>query len=206
MDILSDTVSTLSDTFKLKPLQNSNYNYYWFISIFLILYISLSKPKLPVIIRQLFDNSLVRFITLVFILYLNEKNPKNKNIILLMVIGFVFTMQVINKQKTEDMVDNIVNNIVNNQYNTESDKIIPEYTFNCDQYTKLISELELKKTEADVKCLTHDEQIKKIDDELNKTEEQIKGPLRCKRKLIECGKNQGNDCGVEYITCLKSIS
>lgn len=206
MDILSDTVSTLSDTFTLKPLQNSNYNYYWFITLFLILYISLSKPKLPVIIRQLFDNSIFRFTALVLILYLNEKNPQNKNMILLMVVGFIFTMQIVNKQKTEDMVDNIVNNIVNSEYNTESGKIIPEYTFNCDQYSQLISELELKKTEADVKCLTPDEQIKKIDDELKKTEEQIKGPMRCKRNLIECGKNQGNDCGVEYITCLKSIS
>jgi hypothetical protein len=205
MDLLSDTVNTTTESmnFVLKPFVEQQ-TLFTFVSIFLMLYASLTKPKLPIIIRQLFDNPVFRFIVLTLILWRGNKDIKSS---LLIAIGFLLTMQTVNKQKTEDMINNIIYKQYNNNDNftNVNDKIIPDYNFNCDQLGQLLSELSLKKTEAEVKCLSADERIKKIDDELNKTEDQIKGKLRCERNLIECGKNQGNECGIEYIACLNSI-
>lgn len=205
MDLLSDTIDTVSESldFVLKPFVEQQ-TIFTFVSLFLILYASLTKPKLPVIIRQLFDNAVFRFILLTLILWRGNKDIKSS---LMIAIAFVLTMQIANKQKTEDMINNIIYKQYNNidKFTNVDEKIIPDYDFNCDKLGQLISELELKKTEAEAKCLTIDERIKKLDDELNKTEEQIKGPIRCERNLMECSKNQGKDCGDEYIACVNSI-
>ncbi|ULY68525.1 hypothetical protein [Chlorella virus XW01] len=206
MDILSDTVNTATESmnFVLKPFVEQQ-SIFTFVSLFLILYASLAKPKLPIIIRQLFDNAVFRFIVLTLILWRGNKDIKSS---LIMAIGFVLTMQIVNKQKTDDIINNIIYkqyNKVDNFTNT-NDKIIPDYNFNCEQYGLLMSELDLKKTEAQVKCLTEDERIKILENELNKTEDQLKGPIRCERNLIECNKNKGKECGIEYIACINSIN
>lgn len=202
MNLLSDTISETMD-FVLKPLVDQP-TIFTIVSLFLILYGSMAKPKLPIMIRQMFDYALFRFLILSLILWRSNKDIKSS---LLLAIGFVLTMQILNKQKTEELIDNIIYKQYNNVENfTENENIIPNYDFNCEQYEQLISELSLKKSEAEVKCFTPEERIEKLEVEINKTEEQIKGPLICERNLIECHKNNGTNCGKDYIVCLKSIN
>jgi hypothetical protein len=202
MNLLSDTISETMD-FVLKPLVDQP-TIFTFVSLFLILYGSMAKPKLPVMIRQMFDYSLFRFLILSLILWRSNKDIKSS---LLLAIGFVLTMQILNKQKTEELIDNIIYKQYTNVENfTENENIIPDYTFNCDKYDQLMSELSLKKTEAEIKCLTPEQRIKNLEAEINKTENQIKGPLICERNLLECNKNSGKTCGKDYIMCLKSIN
>jgi hypothetical protein len=205
MNILSDSLDTVSESidFVLKPLVEQQ-SVFTFVSLFLILYGSMAKPKLPVMIRQLFDYSIFRFIILSLILWRSNKDIKSS---LLLAIGFVLTMQILNKQKTEDMIDNIIYKQYNIENFTENNEnIIPNFNYNCNQFNQLMSELNLKKTEAEIKCLTHDDRIKNINLELNKTENQIKGPLICEKNLIECNKNKGENCSKNYFDCLKSIN
>jgi hypothetical protein len=213
MDLLSDTVDTVTESmnFVLKPFVEQE-SLFTFVSLFLILYASLAKPKLPVMVRQLFDNAVFRFIVLTLILWRGNKDIKSS---LMIAIGFVLTMQMVNKQKTEDMIQNIIYNQYKvdkftdnedyDEFTNVDEKIIPHYDFSCDKLGQLLSELSLKKTEAEVKCLSADERIRRIDEELNKTEDQLKGKLRCEKNLIECGKNQREECGVEYISCINSL-
>jgi hypothetical protein len=205
MDLLSDTMDTVTESldFVLKPFVEQQ-SLFTFVSLFLILYTSLAKPKLPVLIRQLFDNAVFRFMVLTLILWRGNKDIKSS---LMIAIGFIITMQIVNKQKTEDIINNIIYKQYNNidKFTNVDQKIIPDYDYNCDQFGQLISELELKKTEAEAKCLTIDERIKKLDNELNKTEDQLKGQIRCERNLLECSKNQGVKCGIEYTSCMNSI-
>jgi hypothetical protein len=217
MNLLSDTIDSITEPFNfaLKPLVDSP-TLFTFISLFMILYVSSAKPKLPVIIRQMFDNGVFRFVVLSLILWRSNKDIKSS---IMLAMGFILTLQIANKQKTEDMINNIIYKQYKNMENftdekedydeftnTQNDtKIIPDFNYNCDQFGQLISELSLKKTEAEVKCLSAEERINKIDIELNKTEDQLKGNLRCQKNLIECGKNQGKECGIEYIACLNSI-
>ena len=113
MDLLSDTVNTATESmnFVLKPFIEQQ-TLFTFVSIFLMLYASLAKPKIPIIIRQLFDNAVFRFMVLTLILWRGNKDIKSS---LLLAIGFVLTMQIVNKQKTEDMI----NNIIYKQYNNK---------------------------------------------------------------------------------------
>jgi hypothetical protein len=108
MDLLSDTIDTVSESmnFVLKPLVEQQ-SLFTFLSVFLMLYASLAKPKLPVIVRHLFDNAVFRFLILTLILWRGNKDIKSS---LMIAIGFILTMQIVNKQKTEDMIDNIIYN------------------------------------------------------------------------------------------------
>ena len=93
MDILD---SALSSIFKNKYSST-------IVTIFLIAYASLARPKLPNFITNLFENPIFRVFLLSLIVYRGNKNPK---LSILIAMGFVVTMNIISKQKIFDNFTN----------------------------------------------------------------------------------------------------
>ena len=69
MDFADSVSESLDDI--LVPL-HENKTLYTFVTLFLILYGSLAKPKLPSVIRQLFDNAIFRVMILSLIIIRKE--------------------------------------------------------------------------------------------------------------------------------------
>lgn len=93
MDILD---SALSSIFKNKYSST-------IVTIFLIAYASLARPKLPNFITNLFENPIFRVFILSLIVYRGNKNP---TLSILIAMGFVVTMNIISKQKIFDNFTN----------------------------------------------------------------------------------------------------
>jgi hypothetical protein len=89
----------------LKPL-HSNKTLFTFVTLFLVLYGSLAKPKLPPILRQLFDNAIFRVGILSLILI---KKGSNVNFSLMLAIAYIYTMQMNNMEKTKEKFQSKIN-------------------------------------------------------------------------------------------------
>lgn len=100
----ADSVSESFDNI-LEPL-HENKTLYTFVTLFLILYGSLAKPKLPNTIRQLFDNAIVRVIILSLII-LRKGNELHLSIMI--AVAYIFTMQMNNLEKTKEKFSSKIN-------------------------------------------------------------------------------------------------
>ncbi len=93
----------------LEPL-NESPTLFAFVSMFLVLYGGLAKPKLPYVIRQLFENALFRVGILFLILW---RSNKNTSMSIMLSIGFIITMQMLNEEKNKEKFESISNKINN---------------------------------------------------------------------------------------------
>ena len=64
------------------------------ITLFLTLYISLLGPNLPLVIQNLFNNTIFKIIILFIFIYINNENISPK-ISILIVIAYVLTLEFI---------------------------------------------------------------------------------------------------------------
>jgi len=97
---LMDYADSISESFDniLEPL-HTNKTLYTFITLFLILYGSLAKPKLPNTIRQLFDNAIFRTMILSLILI---RKGNDLHLSIMIAVAYIFTMQINNLEKTKE--------------------------------------------------------------------------------------------------------
>jgi len=75
------------------------------ITLFLTLYISLLGPNLPLVIQNLFNNTIFKIIILFIFIYINNENISPK-ISILIVIAYVLTLEyiyVINSKKLKNI-------------------------------------------------------------------------------------------------------
>ena len=93
----ADSVSESFDNI-LEPL-HENKTLYTFVTLFLILYGSLAKPKLPSVIRQLFDNAIFRVMVLSLILI---RKGNDLHLSIMIAVAYIFTMQLNNMEKTKE--------------------------------------------------------------------------------------------------------
>ena len=89
----------------LEPL-HTNKTLFSFVTLFLVLYGSLAKPKLPPLLRQLFDNAIFRVAVLSLILM---KKGGNINFSLMVAIAYIYTMQLNNQEKTKEKFQSKIN-------------------------------------------------------------------------------------------------
>ena len=97
---LMDFADSVSESFDniLEPL-HENKTLYTFVTLFLILYGSLAKPKLPSVIRQLFDNAIFRVMVLSLILI---RKGNDLHLSIMIAVAYIFTMQMNNMEKTKE--------------------------------------------------------------------------------------------------------
>ena len=97
---LMDFADSVSESFDniLEPL-HENKTLYTFVTLFLILYGSLAKPKLPSVIRQLFDNAIFRVMVLSLILI---RKGNDLHLSIMIAVAYIFTMQLNNMEKTKE--------------------------------------------------------------------------------------------------------
>lgn len=101
---LADSITETLDN-ALEPL-HSNPTLFTFVSLFLILYGSLTKPQLPPIMRQLFDNAIFRVIILSSILL---RKGNDIQLSLMIAIAYVYTIQLNNMEKTKEKFQSKIN-------------------------------------------------------------------------------------------------
>ena len=89
----------------LIPL-HENKTLYTFVTLFLVLYGSLAKPKLPSVIRQLFDNAIFRTMILALIM-INKGNDLHLS--LMIAIAYIYTMQINHLEKTREKFTSKIN-------------------------------------------------------------------------------------------------
>lgn len=76
------------------------------ITLFLLLYVSLIGPNLPLFIQKLFNNTIFKIIILFIFIYINNNNISPK-IAILLVIAYVLTLDyiyIINSKKIKDAI------------------------------------------------------------------------------------------------------
>lgn len=100
----ADSVSESFDNM-LEPL-HENKTLYTFVTLFLILYGSLAKPKLPSVIRQLFDNAIFRVMILSLILF---RKGNDLHLSIMIAVAYIFTMQMNNLEKTKEKFNSKIN-------------------------------------------------------------------------------------------------
>lgn len=69
------------------------------IALFVVLYASNVSPRLPDVVMDLFNNPVFRVFVLFLVAYVANKNPA---VALLVSVGFVVTLNVINRQEAEE--------------------------------------------------------------------------------------------------------
>tara|TARA_B110000908_G_scaffold171663_2_gene235218 strand:- start:236 stop:577 length:342 start_codon:yes stop_codon:yes gene_type:complete len=89
----------------LEPL-HQNKTIFTFVTLFLVLYGSLAKPKLPTVIRQLFDNAIFRTMILSLILL---RKGNDLHLSLMIAVAYIFTLQINNLQKTKEKFESKIN-------------------------------------------------------------------------------------------------
>lgn len=77
------------------------------VSLFLVLYAGMAKPKLPKFIKNAFENPMFRVAVLSLVVYRGNKNPTEA---LMIAVAFTVTMNALNEQKTKESFADIVNN------------------------------------------------------------------------------------------------
>jgi len=104
---LLDFADSITEEFDiiLEPL-HTNKTLFSFVTLFLVLYGSLAKPKLPPILRQLFDNAIFRVVVLSLILM---KKGGNINFSLMVAIAYIYTMHLNNQEKTREKFQSKIN-------------------------------------------------------------------------------------------------
>ena len=103
MDFADSVSESLDDI--LEPL-HQNKTLYTFVTLFLVLYGSLAKPKLPSVIRQLFDNAIFRVMILSLILI---RKDNNLHLSIMIAVAYIFTMQMNNLEKTKEKFSSKIN-------------------------------------------------------------------------------------------------
>ena len=109
---LDELLTTTSESIDelLEPL-NKSPELFAFVSMFLVLYGGLAKPKLPYVLRQMFENALFRVGILFLILW---RSNKNTSLSIMLAIGFTVTMQLLNEEKSKEKFESISNKINQN--------------------------------------------------------------------------------------------
>ena len=104
---LSNFADSVTDSLDdiLIPL-HENKTLYTFVTLFLVLYGSLAKPKLPSVIRQLFDNAIFRTMILALIM-INKGNDLHLS--LMIAIAYIYTMQINHLEKTREKFTSKIN-------------------------------------------------------------------------------------------------
>ena len=82
---------------------------YLLISLFLIFNILITKPILPFFIIKLFQNSIFKFIIILYILY---KSNDDLHLSVFLTLCFLLIMHIINNQKVNEMFDSIKENTI----------------------------------------------------------------------------------------------
>lgn len=77
------------------------------VSLFLVLYAGMARPKLPSFIKDAFENPMFRVAILSLVVYRGNKNPTQA---LMIAIAFTVTMNTLNEQKAKESFTDIVNN------------------------------------------------------------------------------------------------
>lgn len=103
MDFADSVSESLDDI--LVPL-HENKSLYTFVTLFLILYGSLAKPKLPSVIRQLFDNAIFRVMILSLIII---RKGGDLHLSIMIAVAYIFTMQMNNMEKTKEKFSSKIN-------------------------------------------------------------------------------------------------
>ena len=119
-NISARVAKTIDSTINLDELLGNKYLYAG-LAIALAMYGPRLQPKLPVGIRNLFNNSIFRFAVIVLIMYLGNKNLQ---LSLILAIAFCLTMSLVNSQMAaehfEDMVqENFINRTMTEGFYTK---------------------------------------------------------------------------------------
>jgi hypothetical protein len=120
---LSSTVAkTIDSTFKIDELLGNKYLYAG-LAIALAMYGPRLQPKLPLGVRNLFNNAIFRFAVIVLIMYLGNKNLQ---LSLIIAIAFCLTISLVNSQmaaeRFEDMAhENFMNMTMNEGFYDEEE-------------------------------------------------------------------------------------
>ena len=77
------------------------------VSLFLVLYAGMARPKLPSFIKDAFENPMFRVAILSLVVYRGNKNPTQS---LMIAVAFTVTMNTLNEQKAKESFADIVNN------------------------------------------------------------------------------------------------
>jgi len=99
---------------------------YILISLFLISYVGLARPVLPLFMKKLFENILFRSILISYILY---KTNHDLKISVFITIIFLYIMHIINKQNVNEMFKSCNCNLCGNSnctcenFTTKKEKI-----------------------------------------------------------------------------------
>lgn len=78
---------------------HTNKNVLPVLSLFLVVYVALARPKLPNFMVKLFENPVFRLVMISYIIYRGNQDPQ---LSLMIAAGFLITMHMINKQKVEN--------------------------------------------------------------------------------------------------------
>ena len=73
------------------------------LSLFLVLYVALARPKLPNFVAKLFENPVFRFLIISYIMYRGNDDPQ---LSLMIAAAFLITMHMINKQRVNKLTGN----------------------------------------------------------------------------------------------------
>ena len=103
IDFADSVTESMDDV--LRPL-HENKTLYTFVTLFLVLYGSLAKPKLPSVIRQLFDNAIFRTMILSLIM-INKGNDLHLSIMI--AVAYIYTMQLNHFEKTKEKFTSKIN-------------------------------------------------------------------------------------------------
>ena len=103
VDFADSVTESIDDV--LRPL-HENKTLYTFVTLFLVLYGSLAKPKLPSVIRQLFDNAIFRTMILALIM-VNKGNDLHLSIMI--AVAYIYTMQLNHLEKTKEKFTSKIN-------------------------------------------------------------------------------------------------
>jgi hypothetical protein len=160
------------------------------VTIFLVTYASLARPKLPRFLTNLFENPIFRVFLLSLIVYRGNKDPK---ISILIAMGFVVTMNIISKQKifdtftnTDDipgMDDNVVNTDPDNagvldKHGSELDSSYNSDSYNTDSNNQspdmndLTDNIEYNDEEMDETLIEEDNYIRPEEENYIRPEEE----------------------------------
>ena len=96
MDIVDKSIKTVDNT--LTGIL-SNPTYYGILAIFLAMYGPRLSPKLPSVVRDLFNNNYFRFAVILLVIYMSNNDL---SLALILTIGFVLVMSLANSQEIEE--------------------------------------------------------------------------------------------------------
>lgn len=97
MDI-STSVQNVLQTLERNQLVSS------VVTLFLVLYAGLAGPKLPLVIRKLFDSAVFRVLVLALVVYRGNKDPQ---LSIMIAVAFTLTMNHLREQELREKFRNL---------------------------------------------------------------------------------------------------